>query len=266
MVSIIDRVRGRNLPSIPEPEPEDIFVEMTLQEHLEELRTRVMYSALSIAIGFVVGLILSRPLLEQMAAWSGLQELQVISPTEGFVTYMKVALYIGIAIAMPVLVYQIVAFLGPGLTRQERSYLRTALPFVSAMFIAGVLFAFFVVIPRALGFLAGFGDEVFDAQFRASEVVQFYMTLMLWLGVVFEMPIVIFLLAKLRVVSAQRLASIRKFMLVGIMIAAAIITPTPDPFNMMMVATPMYVLYEFGILLARIAVRESPEPEPESSE
>lgn len=265
MVSIIDRVRGRSdVPMIPEPEPEDIFEEMTLQEHLEELRQRILYASIAIAIAFVAGLILAFPLLGVMTDLSGLEAFVLISPTEGFSTFMRVAFYIAVALSMPVLVYQLIAFLGPGLTNEERRYVRMSLPFVSFLFIAGMLFAFFIVIPRALGFLAGFGaggygGDVFDTQFRAAEIISFYFTLMLWIGIVFEMPVVIFLLAKLRIVSARKLASIRKFMIVGCMTGAAIITPTPDPFNMLLVAVPMYVLYEFGILLARFAIPEEAE-------
>jgi sec-independent protein translocase protein TatC len=256
---------------LPEPEPEDIFEEMTLQEHLEELRQRILYSAIAIAVAFVIGLILAFPMLRVMANLSGLETLVLISPTEGFATFMRIGFYIAVALAMPVLLYQLIAFLGPGLTTEERQYVRMALIPVSFLFVAGMSFAFFIVIPRALGFLAGFGaggygPEVFEEQFRASEIISFYFTLMIWIGVVFQMPVVIFLLVKLGIVSAQRLASIRKFMLVGCMIAAAIITPTPDPFNMLLVAIPMYLLYELGILLARLGIGSSPAEESDSAQ
>jgi sec-independent protein translocase protein TatC len=267
MVSIIDRVRGRsNQPVIPEPEPEDIFQEMTLQEHLEELRQRILYAAIAIAIAFVIGLILAFPLLDVMANLSGLEEFVLISPTEGFATFMRVAFYIAVALAMPILIYQLIAFLGPGLTNEERRYVKLSLFPVSILFVIGMTFAFFIVIPRALNFLAGFGaggygGDVFRSEFRASEIISFYFTLMLWIGIVFQMPVVIFLLAKLGVVGWRRLASIRKFMLIGCMIAAAIITPTPDPFNMLLVAIPMYALYEVGIIMARIWIPEETDEE-----
>lgn len=254
MVSILDRVRGRsNPPALPVEEPEEIFEEMTLQEHLEELRKRIMYAGIFVVIGVVIGMIIAFDVLQVMASATGRNEFLIISPLEGFGTYMKVALYIGLAIAMPALVYQLVRFLAPGLTRKERHYLYRALPFVSLMFVAGVAFAFFVVVPNGLRFLGSFGDGVFNADFRAQEVVSFYMTLLLWVGVTFEMPVVIFILAKLGVVTPEKLSKARKFMVVGVMIAAAAITPSPDPFNMMLVALPMYGLYEFGVLLARIA-------------
>ena len=252
MVSIIDRVRGSNTPEPVDPTPET-FEEMTLQEHLEELRTRIVYSGIAVTIGFVIGIILAFPLLRLIVRLSGLKVLYAFSPTESFVTWMKVALYIGIAIAMPVLVYQIVRFLAPGLTRSEKRYLFRAIPFVFIMFVLGVLFAFFIVIPRGLQFLHGFGGGTFQANFRANDVISFYMTLLLWIGIVFELPIVMYLLAKLHIMSVRLMGSVRKYAIIIIMIAAAIITPTPDPFNMFLVAAPMYLLYEFGILLARFA-------------
>jgi sec-independent protein translocase protein TatC len=226
---------------------------MTLQEHLEELRTRIVYSGIAVTIGFVIGIVLAFPALHLIVRLSGLKVLYAFSPTESFVTWMKVALYIGIAIAMPVLVYQIVRFLAPGLTRNEKRYLFRAIPFVFIMFVLGVLFAFFVVIPRGLKFLHGFGGGTFEANFRASDVISFYLTLLLWIGIVFELPIVMYLLAKLHVMTVRMMGSVRKYAIILIMIAAAIITPTPDPFNMFLVAAPMYLLYEFGILLARFA-------------
>ncbi|HVB65341.1 MAG TPA: twin-arginine translocase subunit TatC [Nitrolancea sp.] len=252
MVSILDRVRGSNTPEPENPTPET-FEEMTLQEHLEELRNRLVFSALAVAGGFIAGLLLAFRVLDLIERMSGLKQLYVFSPTESFTTYMKVALYIGIGLAMPVLIYQIVRFLAPGLTSREKHYLYRAIPFVFGMFILGVLFAFFIVIPRALRFLSGFGSGTFESNLRASEVISFYLTLLLWVGVVFELPIVMYLLAKFGVVTAKLLGRMRKYALIIIMIAAAIITPTPDPFNMFMVAAPMYVLYELGILLARFA-------------
>ncbi|MBO9385669.1 MAG: twin-arginine translocase subunit TatC [Thermomicrobium sp.] len=255
MVSLLDRVRGQPAPqpNEPEPEPEEFYKEMTLQEHLEELRTRLIYALLAVAVGFVIGLALAFPTMRLIIRMSGIERLYAITPTESFITYTKVALYLGIGFAMPMIVYQLVRFLAPGLTRKEKRYLYRALPFVSIMFVAGVAFAFFVLVPRALSFLSHFGGSVFEAQFRAEEVVSFYMTLLLWVGVVFELPVVIFILAKLGIVSAKRLAALRKFAILIIAVAAALITPTPDPFNMFLVAAPMYLLYELGVLLARFA-------------
>lgn len=247
-------VRQRPEPQPPEPET---FVEMTLQEHLEELRTRILYSAISIVLAFVAGLALAKPLLRIIAKSANVPngQIQLISPTEGFVTYMKVALYIAIAISMPILVYQLFAFVAPGLTGKERRYVKISVPFVVLMFAAGASFAFFLLAPRALDFLSKFGGSIFGWNPRAEEIVSFYLTLTLGVGLMFELPIVMFVLAKIGIVNTKRLSSIRKFAFVGVLVAAAIITPTPDPFNMMLAALPMYGLYELGVLLSRFAKR-----------
>ncbi|HUY99641.1 MAG TPA: twin-arginine translocase subunit TatC [Thermomicrobiaceae bacterium] len=257
MASILERVRGHGnqpvIPSLPSPEGDDVFEEMTLQEHLEELRTRILYSAIFVVIGFGIGLAVAMPVLRLMARMSGLHDFVTISPMEGFTEFMKVGLYIGIGLSMPALVYQLVRFLAPGLTRRERHYLYRALPFVSILFLAGVAFAFFIVVPHALEFLSHFGGSVFTSQFRAQEVVSFYLKLLLGIGVVFETPLIIFMLAKLGVVGPQRLSSLRKYMIVISLVLAAVITPTPDPVNMFIVAAPIYLLYELGVILARFA-------------
>jgi sec-independent protein translocase protein TatC len=263
MASILDRVpfpgkRSRD----PEPENESLepegpesFGEMTLQEHLEELRTRMLYSSGAILVALVAGLVLSFPVLGLIATQAQVPEeqMQIINPTEGFVTFFKVAIYIAIALAMPVLIYQLVAFVAPGLTRNERNYVFRAIPFVVLFFVAGVAFAFFIVIPRALGYLSGFGSGVFRWDPTAETLIAFYLRLMLGIGIVFELPPFLYILAKIGVVDHNRLSKIRKFAFLGCMISAAIITPTPDPFNMMLVAIPMYFLYEFGVFLTRFA-------------
>ncbi|HYI16892.1 MAG TPA: twin-arginine translocase subunit TatC [Thermomicrobiales bacterium] len=268
MASIINRVaspiRGRRSGSgqaqpPPSDEPmspeidEDVFIEMTLADHLEELRSRLLKSAVAVMICLVGGIWLSWKVLDAIAASANVtnDQMQVISPTENFVVWMKLILYIAIALAMPVLIYQLMSFLVPGLTRRERRYVLRAVPFVFLMFCAGAAFAFFVLAPRALDFLSTFGMDYFRWDPHASEIIQFYLTLMLGMGLIFELPVVMYALALIGVMNAKRYGRFRKFALILGMVAAAIITPTPDPFNMMMVAIPTYALYEVGILLSR---------------
>lgn len=238
-----------------EPDGPESFGEMTLQEHLEELRTRMLYSSVAILIALVAGLALAFPMLDMIAEQANVpaEQMQTLNPTEGFVTFFKVALYLAVAGAMPVLIYQLVAFVAPGLTRSEKSYIFKAIPFIVLLFVSGVAFAFFVVIPRALGWLSTFGEGVFRWDPSAESLISFYLRLMLGVGIIFELPAFLFILAKIGVVNHQRLASIRKFAFVASMIAAAIITPTPDPFNMMLVAIPTYILYEIGVFMTRFA-------------
>jgi sec-independent protein translocase protein TatC len=243
----------------PEPEPEDldVFVEMTLQEHLEELRKRITYAVLAVLGALVIGLFFANTVLDKIREQAQTPAgMQTLSPTEPFIVWMKVALYIAIAIAMPVLIYQLMAFVSPGLTRRERRTVYIAIPFVFLSFVAGVTFAFFVLLPRALDFLSGFQDDVFAWNPSAESVIQFYLTLMLGVGLMFELPIVMFALAKVGAMTAKRYGAVRKYALLLVMVAAAIITPTPDPFNMMLVAVPMYALYEIGVLISRFARRE----------
>ncbi|HMM41201.1 MAG TPA: twin-arginine translocase subunit TatC [Thermomicrobiales bacterium] len=264
MASILDRVplptRGRRNQA-PEPESsppvqtEEDFVEMTLQEHLEELRSRILKSALAVLLALVAGLWLAFPVMDKIREQAHVEGLQAISPTEPFTVYMRVALYIAIAIAMPVLVYQLMGFVSPGLTSRERRYVLIAIPFVMLSFAAGVAFAFFLLVPRALAFLSQFGGSVFEWNPRASDVLSFYMTLMLGVGLIFELPVLMYAMTMIGVVTPQRFGKFRKFAIVLSMVMAAIITPTPDPFNMMLVALPTYFLYEVGILLSRLAYR-----------
>jgi sec-independent protein translocase protein TatC len=228
-----------------------------LADHLEELRSRILKSAIAVFLCMIAGVYFSFKVIDAIVESANIEgdRAVIISPTEGFVTWMKVVLYIGIALAMPILIYQFLAFLTPGLTRREKRYVLRAVPFVFAMFVTGAAFAFFVLAPRALHFLSTWGMETFRWDPRASEIIQFYMTLMLGVGLIFELPIIMYALALIGVMNAQRYGRFRKFALILGMIAAAIITPTPDPFNMMMVAGPTYLLYEVGILMSRTVRR-----------
>jgi sec-independent protein translocase protein TatC len=183
--------------------------------------------------------------------------LDIRSPSDPITLYMKIALYVAIGIAAPVIIYQLVGFLAPGLTKKEKRLLYTSLPFVSLLFVAGVSYAFFFAIPRALGFLSTFQSGVFQWEPDGNEVVGFYLTIMLGLGLAFQMPLVMFLLAKLGVVTPAKMRSGRRYAFLIILVASAIITPTTDPFNMALVTLPLVALYEIGIVLAQLFARNS---------
>jgi sec-independent protein translocase protein TatC len=243
----------RNIWNAPDGEA-DVFEEMTLAEHLEELRSRIVKACLAIVPALVIGLIFSKPLIRLIERQAKIENgFQILSPTEPFTDYMKVALYIALTIAFPLIFYQLIAFVAPGLTRREKRYLLTSLPFVTGLFLLGAAFAFFVAAPRAFDFLSTFGNGLFRWDPRGSEVLSFYLTLMIGMGLAFELPVLMWVLAKLRIANARRQASFWRYAVVLILIAAAIITPTPDPFNMMVVATPLLGLYGLGLLLARTA-------------
>ena len=230
--------------------------------HLVELRDRLVKSLIAIAIGTMIGFwIVNSPVLLGEAlpvflvrhlAPPGTQ-LQGIDTGEVFFAYMRMALVVGITLAMPFVLYQIVAFFLPGLLPHEKRVLFIALPFVAELFIAGVAFGWFFTVPAALGFLLGFGVDgtTIITQPRVDSFIGTVATLLLWNGLIFQLPAIVYVMARLGVVTAARLASTRRYAIVIIFIIAAFITPTGDPYNLLLLAIPMYLLYELGIILAR---------------
>ena len=157
--------------------------------------------------------------------------------------------------ALPVTIYQIIMFIAPGLTRRERRLLFAFLPLVLLAFVSGMAFAYFVLTPPALHFLLNFGEDVVTPLIRVSNIVNLMVRLLFWMGVAFETPLIMYLLAQLGIVSSQRLSRFRRVWVVIAFILGALITPTFDPINQTLVALPLLALYEFGILLARLAER-----------
>jgi sec-independent protein translocase protein TatC len=269
IVAILVRFLVRDeLPAeVEEPEADpaqfdtlgDFWVGMV--PHLIELRNRLTKSLVAVALGTMVGFwIVSSPTLLGDTLPNVLikhfvppnVKLQFIAPAEGFVNYMRIALVLGVAMSVPVIVYQLIAFFAPGLLPHEKRIVFTALPFVTELFVAGLVFGWFFTIPAALQFLVSFGTSpLVDARPSFESVVSIISTLMLWNGVIFELPAIIYLLARIGVVSAKMLAQTRRYAIVIITIVAAIITPTGDPYNLLLLAVPMYLLYELGIFLAR---------------
>ncbi|MCE2499538.1 MAG: twin-arginine translocase subunit TatC [Dehalococcoidia bacterium] len=235
---------------------------MPLREHFRELRSRVFICLIALLIGTAVAFyfyeeiyaILLRP--AQDAAGGNFKPVRT-EITEFLSITVKMSLLGGFVLALPVILYNAIRFVAPGLTPRERKILFSFLPAALAAFVGGMAFGYFVMIPPALGFLIGFGSEVADPFIRISNIVNIMVRLLFWLGLSFETPLVMYVLAALGIVSAQRFARFRRFWLVAAFIIAAAITPTIDPLNQAIVAGPLIVLYEVGILLARLAGRRS---------
>jgi len=237
--------------------------------HLVELRNRLTKGLLAVLAGTIIGFwivnstwLLGDTLPNVLIGHFVPPEikLQFIEPAEAFVNYMRIALVIGVALAIPVIIYQLIAFFVPGLLPHEKRILFTALPFVTELFLAGLAFGWFFTIPAALNFLFTFGTSTrIEAQPTFESFIGTVATLLLWNGVIFELPAVIYLLARLGIVNTKMLGRTRRYAIVVITIAAAIITPTGDPYNLMLLAVPMYLLYELGILLSRfVPARATP--------
>lgn len=235
---------------------------LTITEHLEELRKRLIISLVALAIATIIAFPFT-PLVFQILTRPapGIKPIY-IEVTEMLGTYFKVAIITGLALAMPVILYQVVMFVAPGLTRSEKRYLYLLLPGVILSFIIGVLFGYFVLLPPAIGFLLTFGSDIATPQIRIGNYVSTVTTLLLWLGLSFETPIIIYFLARIGLITPKMLAGGRRFAVVGAFILGAVITPTFDPVNQSLVAFPLILLYELGIWLAKLAWRGRPYPHP----
>ncbi len=229
-------------------------------QHLKELRNRVLYAALSVAGGLGIGMIFGNRFIELLKEPAGRINLVTLDLIEPVSVYFKVSLTAGFIMAMPFIIYQIFAFVAPGLTPKEKRYVFTVIPAITFMFLAGVAFAYFVALPPALGFLYGFNANVAQPLPSLSNYIDIVSKILLIIGIIFETPFVILGLARLGVVSPQWLASRRKWWIVLAFIIAAVVGPTPDPVTQTILAVTMILLLEVGILLARIVYRKRPQP------
>ncbi|MGH2354301.1 MAG: twin-arginine translocase subunit TatC [Chloroflexota bacterium] len=254
-------------------------VEMTLTEHLAELRDRLVRSVIAVAITTGLAAIFYRlwfniavapvrgkgncePVTADTAtivdagnaALIDSQKLclQAITPTELIFAYFQVTLVVGLIVAMPVIAYQLWAYIAPGLTLKERRYVIAVVPGATLSFIVGVLFAYFALMPAALTFLFGFSGDVLIRPTVAS-YISFISRLLIAIGVIFQLPLAMFFLSKVNLINPRMLGGIRRYVVVVAFIISAIVTPTPDPLNQLLVAVPILVLYEVGVLLARVA-------------
>lgn len=222
--------------------------QMTLVGHLDELRGRILISLAAIAVGACVAFLNIRPIVSYLARPVG--NLVFLSPTEAFMAYFKLAFFAGLFLASPVILFQLWGFISSALNEKEQRTFLFFLPFSVALFLGGAAFAFFIVIPLALKFLINFaGPEVLPV-ISISKYLSFITVLMLMFGIVFELPVAIVILSKLGLVAPAALKRNRKWAILGIFIAAAALTPTPDAFTQILMAIPMILLYEISIWIS----------------
>jgi len=224
---------------------------MSILEHLAELRDRLLKAVIALAIGVVAGTFFAPRVLKLLVAPLGEQTPIAIAPTESVGVYFKVSIVIGMVIAMPVIVYQLFRFVAPGLERHERRYVLVGAPVAAISFAAGVAFAALVLIPAAMPFLRGFLAGIVEQRYSINRYISFVSTILLWAGLVFETPLVMYFLAKLGVATPEGFGKARRVVVIAAAAGAAVITPTTDPVNMLLIMGPFLLLYELGILLAR---------------
>ncbi len=232
--------------------------EMSLLEHLTELRSRLLKSFIAILVGFLstfyfaesIYRFLSRPLIEVLPEAE--KKMIFTSLPEVFFVYIKVALFAGIIVASPVLFFQIWKFVAPGLYKDERKYVIPFVLFSTAFFLAGASFAYFQIFPWGFKFFVGFQNENIQPMITMKEYLKFSTRLLLAFGIIFEMPIVSFFLSKIGILTPGFLRKNRKYAILIMVILAAILTP-PDVVTQLMMAGPMLILYEISILVSLVA-------------
>jgi len=247
----------------PDNMPDD-ELRMSLWQHLDELRQRSLKTFLGLVMTTIIGVFLADAAFDVLRApYCDLVEeaercqLVVLGPTGSVVAYFRVALMLGAGLAIPLITYQLMMFILPGLTRQERRWVLLSLPAITLLFVVGVVFAWYILMPPALGFLEGFQPALFEPEWTAALYIRFVTSLLFWMGVAFETPLVFFVLALLGVVRSGTLIRNWRIAVVLAAVAAAFITPTVDPVNMFLVMGPLLVLYLISILLVMLGGRLS---------
>lgn len=235
---------------------------MGFLEHLVELRDRSFKALLALVIGTVIGFVLADWVLGILQQpFCALVEsvdqcrFQILDPTGNVMVYFRVSLLVGGILAIPMITYQIMMFIVPGLTRRERFIVLASIPAITGLFIIGVVFAWRILTPAALDFLNGFMSNRFTADWTADGYLGFVTSLVFWMGVAFEAPLVFFILSIVGVVTSKVLIQNWRIAIVGSSILAAFITPTIDPVNMFLVMGPLLILYVVSIVLVFFGTR-----------
>ncbi|MBI5143629.1 MAG: twin-arginine translocase subunit TatC [Candidatus Omnitrophica bacterium] len=232
--------------------------ELTLVGHLEELRRRIIISLAMLIVASVLAFPLASKALEILKAPSAglIERLVFFTPQEAFLIHLKISLFIGLVLSMPVILYQLWAFISPAIEERVKRHGMIFLISSVGAFISGALFGFFLLVPTALKFLLSFSRDTLEPVISVSSYMSFVMGLVLGSGLVFEMPVLSYILSKLGVITPHFLRSKWKYAVILIFIIAAVVTPTPDVFNMTILALPMLGLYELSIWVSKLAGRK----------
>lgn len=231
---------------------------LALVEHLAELRRRLMVSLLAVGVTTALSFTFTGQIFDFLKRPSPPVKFIYTEPTEMLSTYFKVAIISGLVLAMPVWLYQVVRFVTPGLNPTERRYVWLLLPTALLCFVGGAAFAYFVLLPPAFFFLfESIGAGIAEPQIRIGAYVSLVATLLFWIGILFEIPVVMYFLARVGVFALERISwGVRRTVVVAAFVIAAIVTPTTDPINMTLLAIPIIALLEIGLLLARLGRRQ----------
>ena len=229
---------------------------LTFMGHLGELRSRLLRIVIALLVALPIAFLIANKIFDVLMYPVPRLQLVYTEITEMLGTYIKVTLYAAVVLTLPFIIYQMVMFIRPALTKRERNYLYVLLPSVLLSFVAGATFAYFILLPPALNFLLTFGGEIAEPMIKVGNYIAVLTKLIFWIGMCFEIPLLLYFLTKIGIVEPEWLAKYRRFAYVLAFILGAIITPTFDPVNQTLVAVPIVVLYEIGILLSKLARRK----------
>ena len=228
--------------------------EMTLVGHLGELRRRIIVSVVSVVVGALAAYYYIDELMRVVTAPAG--KLYFMSPAEGFFAYLKLAVFAGFMLALPVVLWQVWAFVAPALTSGEKKWAIIMVPGAALLFFTGVAFAYLLVWPAAVKFFLGFGSESLQPMLSLGQYLSFLLSFILPFGIIFNLPLALLVLAKMGIISSNFLAKQRRMMILVAFIVGGIITPTPDIFTQTMMAIPIILLYEASIWAVKILLRK----------
>jgi sec-independent protein translocase protein TatC len=231
---------------------------MTIVEHLEELRRRLLLAFAALGIGTAVGFAFVDRVLDYLIRMIGVERVVFFAPAEAVFTRIKVALFIGVFIGLPVILYQLWAFVAVGLTQTERRALTLLLPPSIVLFVLGAAFGLFVIMPIGLRVLLSYQTETLQPMLAIGPTLSFVIAFILAFGFVFQIPMVVIFLARVGLVTPASLAGTRRYAIVAIVVLAAVLTPGTDVVSQLLMAVPTYVLYEASIWIARLV---APRPQ-----
>jgi len=235
---------------------------LTIVEHLDELRTRLIISGVALVIVTILCFVFNHTLLDiANAPLPDDVEPLTFSPSEPFLTTLTLTIYSAILLTLPILLYQAYAFILPALTPRERKVTMPILLLIPVLFVLGVVFAYFVVVPAAIKFLLNFNDDQFNIQIRAREYYSFFSLSLLSVGILFQIPIGILAVTRLGIITPDQLADNRRYAILVIAVLAMLL-PGTDPITMLLSMLPLVLLFELSLILARMTSRERSEEEP----
>jgi sec-independent protein translocase protein TatC len=233
---------------------ENIGNEMSLVEHLQELRRRLIIIIMAVSVGSLISYFYAAELVQYITAPAG--KLYYMSPAEAFFTYLRVSFFAGFLLALPIVLYQVWAFIVPALTTKEHRASIILVPSSVLLFFIGLAFSYILVLPAGIKFFMGFATENLQPLLSLGEYLSFVISFLLPFGFIFELPLFITVMAKFGLISSKFLSTKRKHVLVLSFVVGALISPTPDVFSQTMVAVPVIVLYEFSVLIVKYVLKK----------